>query len=117
MTRDEFICEPLTPVAGTGDTIAMSKAEPGVPERFFWRGGEWRTLGIIRRWKTSSRERGGTEIYLRRHWHEILAQPAAGGETRQMTIYCDRRAKNRQKPKQRWFVYTIRAEEMLNDNT
>ena len=116
MIHDEFICESLTPVAGSGDTLAMAKAEPGVPGRFGWRGGEWRTLGIVRRWKTSSRERGGTEMYLRRHWYEILAQPVAGGETLQMTIYCDRQAKNRQKPKQRWFVYTLRAEEISYDN-
>ena len=112
MTRDEFICESLTPVAGSSDTHAMAKGEPGVPERFVWRGRTWRTLGIVRRWKTSTRERGGTEIYLRRHWFELLAQPAEGDPNElpvQMTIYCDRQAKNRQKPKQRWFVYTMRA--------
>ena len=41
-------------------------------------------------------------MYLRRHWYKVLTDPPMI-----MTIYCDRQAKNRKKPKARWWVYTI----------
>lgn len=102
-TSEQFVCEELTPVAGTPSAAAMAKGEPGVPGRFCWRGREYRVTGVIEKWKTSGRCRNGSdELYLRRHWYKIAAEPQAV-----MTIYCDRQAKNRKRPKSRWFVYTI----------
>ncbi len=43
-------------------------------------------------------------MYLRRHWYKVLTDPPAI-----MTICCDRQAKNRKRPKARWWVYTIEA--------
>ena len=77
----DFVSEPIEPVAGTFDSSAMSRGEPGVPARFRWRGGE---------------------LYLRRHWFDL--QTTCG---RRITLYCERQTKNRNKPKQRWWMYAI----------
>jgi len=99
----EFVCEGLTPAAGTGDAAGMARGEPGLPTRFTWREREYRLAGVIRQWKSSGPCRsGGSEMYLRRHWYEILTDPPMV-----MTIYCDRQAKNRKRPKARWWVYTV----------
>jgi len=102
-SSDEFICEALTPLAGTGDAAGMARGEPGLPKRFTWRAQEYRISGVIRQWKSSGPCRNGSgEMYLRRHWYKILTDPPLI-----MTIYCDRQAKNRKCPKARWWVYTI----------
>lgn len=101
--REEFICEELVPVAGTADASAMSRGEPGLPRRFTWRKTGYRVLGVVRQWKTSGPCRSGSdEVYLRRHWYQVLVEPSAV-----MTIYCDRQAKDRKHPKARWWVYTV----------
>ena len=105
-SREEFIGEQMTPVAGTADAAAMARGEPGVPGRFVWRGEEYRVARVIEKWKTSGPCRSGAdELYLRRHWYRIAAEPSRRAGI--MTIYCDRQAKNRKRPKSRWFVYTI----------
>ncbi len=107
MTHDEeFICEELIPVAGTADVGAMTRREPGLPQRFTWRGQEYRVVGIVKQWKSHSRcKTGANEMYLRRHWYQIVTDPAAT-----MTVYFDRQAKSSQRPKARWWVYSVRLE-------
>jgi len=97
---DEFVSEPMTPEAGSFDTAAMSRGEPGLPKRFIWRKQRYELADLIRTWKTSTRERG--EMYLRRHWFEIRTK-----DGRRMTLYCERQTKNLKKPKQRWWVYSV----------
>lgn len=103
---DEFISEAVTPEAGTFDTRAMSRGEPGLPRRFAWRGQVYEAVELLRTWKTSTRERG--ELYLRRHWFEVLVssgeQSAPGVR---MTLYCERQTKQSNRPKQRWWLYSI----------
>jgi hypothetical protein len=100
---EEFVGEAMTPVGGTGDAAAMGRGEPGLPGRFRWRGREYRIAGLIRKWKSSGPCRsGGGEVYLRRHWYKVLTEPPGV-----MTIYCDRQAKDRKRPKARWWVYTV----------
>ena len=103
-TPEEFICEELTPVAGTADAAAMARGEPGLPGRFLWRGRPFRVAGLIEAWKTVGPCRSNSrskEMYLRRHWYRVLVEPG-----RVMTIYCDRQAKDRNRPKSRWFIYS-----------
>jgi hypothetical protein len=108
--REQFVCEALTPVPGTGDAAAMARGQPGLPGRFCWRGREYRIAGVIRQWKSTGPCRsGGGEIYLRRHWYKVLTDPPGV-----MTIYCDRQAKDRRHPKARWWVYTV-GPETLHD--
>ena len=109
-SREEFVSEALTPVAGTSDATGMARGEPGLPERFTWREREYRIAGVIRQWKSSGPCRhGSSEMYLRRHWYKIVTDPPMT-----MTIYCDRQAKNRKRPKARWWIYTI--EPSANDS-
>jgi hypothetical protein len=102
---EEFVCEAMTPVPGTGDAAGMARGEPGLPKRFTWRSQEYRIAGVIRAWKSSGPCRHGSqEMYLRRHWYKVLTDPPMI-----MTIYCDRQAKQRKHPKSRWWVYTIES--------
>jgi len=102
--REEFVSEPMIPVAGTADTAAMARGEPGLPLRFLWRDQEYRLAGLIEQWKSSGPCRNGSrEMYLRRHWYKILTDPPLV-----MTVYGDRQTKNRKHPKLRWWVYTIK---------
>ncbi len=100
---DTFICEELIPVAGTGSSVMMSRGEPGLPQRFIWRDVQYEVVGVIETWKTQGPCRHGSgEMYLRRHWYKIQVSPRTI-----MTVYCDRQAKNRRKPKSRWWVYIV----------
>lgn len=92
----------MTLVAGTGNARDMARGLPGLPARFVWRDQEHEVRDVLATWKTSGRERGGTEVYLRRHWFEIRT---TGGLV--MTVYCDRQAKDKKKVKRRWWVYTV----------
>lgn len=100
---EEFICEAMTPVVGTGDAADMARGEPGLPKRFTWRTQEYRIVGVVRKWKSHGPCRNGSrEMYLRRHWYKIITDPPM-----LMTVYFDRQAKNRKRSKARWWVYTI----------
>ena len=97
---DEFVSEPIEPAPGAFDAAAMARGEPGLPDRFAWRGTTYALESIVRAWKTSTRERG--ELYLRRHWYEV--RTAAGPR---MMLYCERQAKSGRNPKRRWWLYSI----------
>jgi hypothetical protein len=100
--RCEFVSEPLTPVAGTGDVRAMARGEPGLPARFVWRGAEHGVVAVERTCKGTAPEGGTGQVYLRRHWYTIRTDTG-----HRMTIYCERQARSRKRAKARWFVYTI----------
>lgn len=99
----EFIDEPIVPVPGTADAKSMAVGLPGLPQQFQWRGRRYTVRGLVRAWKTSGPCRNGSaEMYLRRHWYEVLTEPPAV-----MVLYCDRQAKGRKHPKARWWLFTI----------
>ena len=105
----QFVCEELKPAAGTADASAMVRREPGLPTSFTWRGVQYKIAGVIEQWKSHGPCRSSSkskEMYLRRHWYKILTDPPMV-----MTIYFDRQARNRAKPKSRWFVHTIEQAE------
>jgi hypothetical protein len=99
---EEFISEPILPVRGSGDVKAMGRGEPGLPNRFTWRGREYRVTCVRRQWKSSEREGGTGRLYLRRHWYEIETDAGLV-----MTLYCERQARSRAQAGRRWFVYTV----------
>jgi hypothetical protein len=103
-SSEELISESILPRPGSFDAAAMGRGEAGLPHVFKWRDEEYTVARLIATWKTSGKERGGTEIYLRRHWFDI---ETTTGE--RMTLYCDRQAKNSRKPKARWWLYTVTA--------
>ena len=97
---EQFVSEAGEPKPGSFDVSAMSRGEPGLPREFTWRGTRYVVAEVLSTWKTSTAERG--EMYLRRHWFRIRT---ASGE--QMTLYCERQAKNPRRPKARWWLYAV----------
>jgi hypothetical protein len=85
----------------------MATGAPGLPERFVWRGQEYRIEKVVEKWKESSPCRsGGGERYLRKHWYRVRTTDGS-----QMKIYFERQARSARQAKQRWWLYTVtRAE-------
>ena len=104
---EEFISEPIKPVAGTFDLAAMTRAETGLPGRFILRDKEYTVAGVLESWKESGPCRsGGPERYLRKHWFKV--RTANGPE---MTIYFERQGRTKGQNKIRWWLYTISGDE------
>lgn len=101
MSDEQFISEPITPAPGTFDRRGMARGEPGLPARFTWRGDEYTIADVLETWVTSGKEKGGDEIYLRRHWWQIRTTDGSV-----MKLYCERQ-KQRRDTKQRWFIYSM----------
>jgi len=102
---EEFISEPIQPVAGTFDAGGMTRGEPGLPERFVWRDAEYTLAAVLEAWKEDGPCRSGGEMYLRKHWYKI--QTTQGPR---MTIYFERQARSKRHSKARWWLYTIERE-------
>jgi hypothetical protein len=104
---EKFISEPIKPAEGTFDTAVMTRAEPGLPGRFVWRGTEYTVADVVEVWKeTGPCKSGGGEQYLRKHWYRI--RTANGPE---MTLYFERQARSKSQNKTRWWLYTIKTKE------
>ena len=101
--NEEFISEPLQPVAGTAQATGMAKGEPGFPGRFIWRGNECTLAEVLRTWKQSGPCKSGSdEIYLRKHWFRIRTTNGL-----EMTIYFERQPRSKRQAKARWWLYTV----------
>ena len=100
---EEFISEPLKPIAGTFNCAAMTRGEPGLPSRFTWRDSEYEVDEVLEAWKeTGPCKSGGPEMYLRKHWYRI--RTASGAE---MKLYFERQARSGRERTRRWWLYTI----------
>lgn len=83
---EEFISEPIKPVAGTYDTGKMASGEPGFPAAFSWRGKAYHLKKIISQWrKATPCQHGSGEMYVRKHFFKIETE---SGDI--MTLYFDR---------------------------
>ena len=105
-TDESFISEPIKPEAGTFDAAAMARGEPGLPAAFVWRGETYRVANVLESWKSTGPDSwGGTERYVRKHWHRIRT---TAGET--MTLYFDRQPRSgNTKSRQRWTLFSMRG--------
>ena len=100
---EEFVSEPIVPVAGTFDATGMTRCEPGLPSRFVWREQEYTTADVLEAWKeTGPCRSGGAEQYLRKHWFNIRTDDGL-----EMTIYFE--SQPRGKNKTRWWLYTVKG--------
>ncbi len=100
---EEFIGEPVAPVAGTFETAAMTRGEPALPGRFTWRGRQYSTAEVLEAWKeTGPCKSGGGEQYLRKHWYKIRT-----GEGLVMTMYFERQPRSKSRSKARWWLYAV----------
>jgi len=100
---EEFVSEPIMPVAGTFDTDGMTRGEPGLPARFSWREQEYAVADVLKTWKESGPcKSGGPEMYLRKHWFKIRTDDGI-----EMTVYFERQPRTKRQSKKRWWLYTI----------
>lgn len=98
---NELISEPLLPLAGSFDTRAMGRGEPGLPTGFIWRERTYSIALVLETWKQSEREGGSGELYLRRHYFRLRMDDGSI-----WTVYFVRQTPKSGNVKQRWFLYT-----------
>ena len=100
---ENFISEMIKPLAGTFDTAAMTRGEPGLPKNFIWRDNEYEVAEVLEVWKeTGPCKSGSPELYLRKHWYKIRT-----ADDKIMTLYFERQARSKSQNKARWWLYTI----------
>lgn len=104
---EKFISESIKPLGGEFQTAAMTRGEPGLPERFTWRNTEYAVAEVLEAWKeTGPCRSGGSEKYLRKHWYKIRT-----ADNQIMTLYFERQARAKSQAKARWWLYTIETKE------
>jgi hypothetical protein len=100
--NEKFISETIKPLAGTFDTAAMTRGEPGLPRKFIWRDREYEVAEVMEAWKeTGPCRSGSSELYLRKHWYKIRTT-----DNIIMTLYFERQARSKNQSKARWWLYT-----------
>jgi hypothetical protein len=100
---EEFISEPIKPVADTFETAAMTRGEPGLPGRFVWRDTEYAVAEVLQTWKeTGPCKSGSPEMYLRKHWYKIKTT-----NNLILQLYFERQPRSKGRGKKRWWLYTI----------
>ena len=104
---DQFISEPIQPVAGSFDTARMSTGEPGVPGAFVWRGQTVAVESVLKSWHTTGPcKHGSGEMYVRRHYFDVKTSAGL------MRIYFDRQPKPKAGPNEpRWWLLSIHTED------
>ena len=104
---EEFISRPIKPLAGTFDTAAMTRGEPGLPKGFIWDDKEYVVAEVLDVWKeTGPCKTGANEMYLRKHWYSFITV-----DNIEMTVYFERQARPKGQNKSRWWLYTINTRE------
>ncbi len=98
---DTFISEPIEPEPGSF-AAPTAAGEPMLPTRFTWRGERYEIADVLAKWKESGKERGGSEIYLRKHWYHIRTT-----DGQSMKIYFERQARSKGAARKRWWLYTV----------
>jgi hypothetical protein len=96
-----FISEAIQPATATSDTSRMALGEPGLPQEFTWRGETYRVAGVIRTWReTGPCSHGSPEVYVRKHWFEVLTDSG-----HRMKLYAERQARGRKGG--RWWLFSV----------
>lgn len=99
---EQFICQPIRPVAGTLDASRMAMGEPGLPREFKWGKRQVRIVEVRRTWKeTGPCHHGSGEQYVRKHWYDVLTESDGV-----MQIYFERQPRGGSKGA-RWWLFTV----------
>jgi hypothetical protein len=101
--QDKFVSESIRPVPGSF-ALPPAAGEPALPLRFTWRQQMHEVRTVRRHWKELAPDRthGASELYLRRHWFELLMD---GGAL--WTVYFQRQPASRRSAKARWWLYSV----------
>lgn len=98
--------ELIKPERASMDVRGMSRAEPGLPAQFTWRGERYTVAAVLKRWKeTGPCWSGSGEQYVRKHWFLIRTT-----EGLRMTLYFERQARSSD-PRERWWLHSLRPRE------
>ena len=104
MKTEQFISEPIQPVEGTFDPMAMPRGEPGLPHQFTWRDEAYTVAEVLQNWKEDGPcKSGSSERYLRKHWFRITTEQGP-----EMTLYFQRQPRSKRQRKTRWWLYTVK---------
>jgi phosphoribosylglycinamide formyltransferase-1 len=99
---EEFVSETIQPVVETIDVARMITGGPGLPRQFRWRSQTTEIARVLSTWReTGPCRHGSGEIYVRKHWFEVLTD---SGHT--MKIYFERQPRSRRN-RSRWWLCTI----------
>ncbi len=106
----EFVSEPITPVAGSFSTQPMAAGLAALPSAFVWRNRRYAIVRCLDHRKVSAPEGGveGKERYLRRQVFSVLLDTG-----QHATIYMQRhapRGASAGAARRRWFLYSIEPE-------
>lgn len=101
LCRSRLVSEEIQP-AGGFDVAAMARGEPGLPPAFTWRGAVHEVAAHLRSWKGFRPDTGSSEMYLRRHYHELRMEDGAT-----WIVYCLRQVGSRQAARHRWFLERV----------
>ncbi len=72
---ERFISEPIKPLTETADTSRMAIGEPGLPQKFVWRGRTITITAVLRSWRETGKCRHGSpEMYVRKHGYEVATE-------------------------------------------
>ena len=100
---EQFVSEPIQPVAASYDTSRMAIGEPGVPGEFMWCGKTWQVKKVVRSWrKMGPCTHGSGELYVRRHYYEVETE---SGEI--IKLYFDRNPIKGKSKTPRWWLFSI----------
>jgi hypothetical protein len=106
---EKFISEPIKPLTETADTSRMAIGEPGLPEKFVWRGRTICVKVVLRTWrKTGKCRHGSPEMYVRKHWYEVATESDGV-----MKIYFERQARRRGMGRARWWLFSVKLEKRV----
>lgn len=98
--RPMFVGEAIVPVPGTFLLSRAAPGEPGLPERFSWRGKEYSVAAVLEQWKEAGDCRHGSgERYVRKHWYRVHTTEGV-----EMRIYFERQ---RRFGGSRWRLHTL----------
>ena len=101
---ERFICQAIQPAGDAFDTVRMAAGEPGLSPTFIWRNRTIEIERVLHSWRQTGKCRhGSSELYVRRHWFEVLA---TSGEI--LKIYFDRQPRKGVHAA-RWWLFSIRS--------
>jgi len=102
---EQFVSEPIEPVAETMDAARMARGEPGLPRQFRWRSEIVTVARVLGAWReTGPCRHGSGEQYVRKHWFEVITDSGV-----KMKIYFERQSRSAKKTKNRWWLFSIEA--------
>jgi hypothetical protein len=98
---EEFVSEAIALIPGALFMRDAEAGEPALPSRFRWRGTEYEVSELLKSWRSTGPDRGGSqERYLRKHWYRVLTADGL-----RMTLYFERQPRSKNAP--RWWLATI----------